>query len=122
MQAFFSIDSASEVGAITRYDKMFWENEHATLTLNAAQVQITADPANRIRQGISVTKDDTATISDRTQTPAGITFVADSTQQSVDGTTLEALTAIGVWIEQALLAADSPILDTFTSELAGTTT
>lgn len=116
------IKSASEVGAITRYDKMFWENEHATLTLNAAQVQITADPANRIRQGISVTKDDTATISDRTQTPAGITFVADSTQQSVDGTTLEALTAIGVWIEQALLAADSPILDTFTSELAGTTT
>lgn len=115
------IASASEVGSVTRYDKFFWENEHATLTLNAAKVQMTADPANRLQQGVSATKDDTATITNRRTTPAGITFVADSVQQDVPGTILEALTAIGVWIEQALLAADSPISDTFTHELAGTT-
>lgn len=117
----FFIKSASEVGAITRFDKFFWENAHATLTLNAAQVQMTADPANRLRQGVAATKDDTVTITNRVTTPAGITFVADSTQQSVPGTTLEALTAVGVWIEQALLAADAPFSDTFTHELAGTT-
>lgn len=117
----FFIKSASEVGAVTRYDKFFWENNHATLTLNAAQVQMTADPAARLRQGVAASKDDTATITDRKTVPGGITFVADSTQQSVPGTTLEALTAIGVWLEQALLAADSPISDTFTHELAGTT-
>lgn len=115
------IAAASEVGAITRYDKMFWLNGHGSLTLTSAQVQMTVDPANRLRQGVSVSKDDTATIADRTQTPAGITFVADSTQQSVPGTTLESGVAVGVWIEQALLAADPPILDTFTTELAGTT-
>lgn len=116
------IDSASEVGAITRFDKMFWENNHGSLTLNAAQVQLTADPATRIRQGVEAAKDDSNTISDRTQTPGGVSFVDDSVQQSVPGTTLEFGVAIGVWIEQALLAADSPILDTFTTELAGTTT
>jgi len=117
----FFIKAASAAGPVTRFDKMFWENEHATLTLNSAQVQLTADPANRIRQGVAASKDDSVTITNRVTTPGGITFVDDSVQQSVPGTTLEALTAIGVWIEQALLSADAPIKDTFTTELAGTT-
>lgn len=117
----FFIRSASEAGTVTRHDKFFWENEHATLTLNAAKVQMTADPAARLRQGVEASKDDSTTISNRLAVPGGITFVADSVQQNVPGTTLEALTAIGVWLEQALLAADPAIRSTFTHELAGTT-
>lgn len=115
------IASASQAGAVTRFDKLFWRNTHATLTLSAAQVQLTADPASRIRQGVALAKDDTVTITNRVTAPAGITFVDDSVQQSVPGNTLEALTDIGVWTEQALLAADAPIRSTFTTELAGTT-
>lgn len=117
----FFINSASEPSAATRFDKMFWENAHATLTLNDAKVQLTADPAGRIRQAVEATKDDSTTIANRKNTPSGVTFVDDSVQQNVPGTTLEALTAIGLWIEQALLAGDSPIRNTFTNELAGTT-
>jgi len=116
------IKSASESATATRFDKFFWENNHATLTLTAAKVQITADPAAVIRQGVEATKDDTATIANRKTAPGGVTFVADSTQQNVPSTTLEALTAIGVWIEQALAADNAPIRDTFTHELAGTST
>ncbi len=117
----FFISSASAVGPVTRYDKMFWRNTDAVLTLNSAEVQLTADPATRIRQGVALAKDDVVTITNRLTAPAGIVFVDDSVQQSVPSTTLEALTDIGVWIEQALLAADPPIRDTFTTELAGTT-
>lgn len=117
----FFIASASAVGAVTRHDKFFWENANATLTLNAAEVQLTADPASRIRQAVETSKDDTNTIANRLAVPAGVTFVDDSVQQDVPSTTLEALTAIGIWVEQALLAADAPIRTTFTHELAGTT-
>ncbi len=117
----FFIASASAAGAVTRHDKYFWRNSHPTLTLTAATVELTADPASRIRQGIAATKDDTATITNRLAVPAGITFVDDSVTQAVPGDTLEALTDIGVWIEQALLAADSAIRSTFTEELAGNT-
>jgi hypothetical protein len=68
-----------------------------------------------------VTKNDTNTIANRLAVPAGVTFVDDSVQQSVPGTTLEALSDIGIWVEQDLLAADAPIRSTFTHELAGTT-
>ena len=67
------------------------------------------------------TKDDTVSIANRLVVPGGVTFVDDSVQQNVPGTTLEALTDIGIWVEQDLLAADAPIRSTFTHELAGTT-
>jgi hypothetical protein len=116
------IKSASAVGAVTRYDKIFWENAHATLTLTAATVELTADPDSRIRIGVHTSKNDTATITNRLTAPGGITFVDDSVTQAVPGNTLEALSDIGVWIEQALLAADAPFNSSFTTELAGTST
>ncbi len=115
------INSASSAGPVTRFDKLFWENAHATLTLNVAQVQLTADPAARIRQAVEAAKNDTNTIANRLATPGGVVFVDDSVQQSVPGTILEAASDIGIWIEQALLASDAPIKSTFTTELAGTT-
>lgn len=117
----FFINSASQAGSIERFEKFFWENAHATLTLNSAAVQLTADPASRIRVATEVTKNDTNTIANRLAVPGGVTFVDDSVQQNVPGTTLEALSDIGIWVEQDLLAADAPIRSTFTHELAGTT-
>lgn len=113
--------SASEAGATTRFDKLFWRNTNATLTLNSALVQLTADPSSVIRQGVHTALNDTATITDRETAPAGVTFVDDSVTQSVPGTTLPAVNDIGVWTELALAADNVAIRDTFTTELAGTT-
>ena len=117
----FQMVSASQAGSVERFEKFFWENAHATLTLNSAAVQLTADPASRIRVAVESTKNDTVSIANRLVVPGGVTFVDDSVQQNVPGTTLEALSDIGIWVEQDLLAADSPIRSTFTHELAGTT-
>jgi len=113
-------NAASETGAVNRYEKTFWLNNHGSLTLNSASVKLTADPAARIRIGLAATKGDTATVSNRKTAPGGITFVDDNVSQSVPGTTLEAATGIGVWVAQELLAADSPIRSTYTLELSGT--
>src|SRR6266496_2765504 len=47
----FFIRSASAAGIVIRYDKMFWKNTNASLTLNSAQLKLTADPDARIRIG-----------------------------------------------------------------------
>lgn len=112
--------AASESGATTRYDKCFWLNNHGTLTLNDAEVQLTADPASVIRQGVHTSKDDTATITNRVTAPGGVTFVDDAVQQNVPSTTLVAAETISVWIELQLTADNAPIKNTFTTELAGT--
>jgi len=113
-------NSASETGAVNRYEKAFWLNNHGSLTLNSAAVKLTADPAARIRIGLPASKDDTATVANRKAAPGGITFVDDNVSQSVPGTTLEAAAGIGVWVAQELLAADAPIRSTYTLELSGT--
>lgn len=114
------IQAASSASPETRYDKIAWLNNHGSLTLNSAQLRITADPAAVIRQGVATAKDDSATITNRKTAPGGVTFVSDGTFQSVPGTTLEAGSYIGVWIEQALAADNPPISSTFTNELSGT--
>lgn len=114
------VDSAAESGAVTRWEKIHWKNTHASLTLNSATVKLTADPSARIRTGVHTAKNDTATIANRKTSP-GVTFVDDNVAQAVPGNTLEAVSNIGVWIEQALLAGDSPLRSSYTTELAGTT-
>lgn len=113
--------SASAAGIVIRYDKIFWRNNHATLTLNTALIRITADPDARIRQGIHTAVNDTATIANRVTAPGGVTFVDDNIDQAVPGTNLAAVTDIGVWYEENLPALDAAHRTTFTSQLAGTT-
>jgi hypothetical protein len=115
-------NSASGASATTRYEKSFWRNNHATLTLNSAQVTLTADPDARIRMGLATAKNDTGSVANRLTAPAGITFVDDGVAQNVPGGTLEAGSAIGVWFEEALPANDPAHRTTFTTQLAGTTT
>ena len=113
--------SASETAIVIRYEKFFWKNNHATITLNAAQVTLTADPDARIRIGLAATKGDTATAANRKTAPTGITFADDGVAQNVPGNTLEAVTAIGVWVEENLPANDPTHRATYTTQLAGTT-
>lgn len=113
--------SASEAGIVIRFEKNFWKNNHATLTLNAAAVKLTADPDARIRLGLATAINDTGTITNRKTAPASVTFVDDNVSQSVPGGILAAADRIGTWIEQNLPATDAAHKITFTTELSGTT-
>lgn len=112
--------SASESGITIRYDKIFWRNAHAGLTLQSAKAQLSADPDSRIRVGIATSVGDSATIANRKTAPAGITFVDDGADQSLPGSALAAGANVGQWIELNLPAADSPHKTTFTSQISGT--
>ncbi len=114
-------DSASEAGATTRYEKTFLKNNHGTLTLNAAAVQLTADPAAKIKIGVAAAKGDTVSVANRKTAPGGITFVDDGVSQNVPTGVLAAGEAIGVWKELALGASDAPNKTTYTTQLSGTT-
>lgn len=116
------LNSASEASPTTRFEKDHWKNTNGSLTLNAAKLQLFADPSSVIRQGITVAKNDSTTVTNRKTAPAGVTFVDDGIDQSVPSTTLEAASNIGVWWELALAADNVPIRDTFTARITGTST
>lgn len=113
------IASASAVGAVTRHEKIFWLNNHGSLTLNSAEVTLTGDPSSRIKMGLCVAKNDSTSIANRLATPAGVSFVDDNVAQGVPTGAMAAGDRIGVWIKQELQAADSPFKSTFTTKLAG---
>ncbi len=115
-------DAASESAETTRYEKVFLKNDHGTLTLTNAEIELTADPAATMRIGGAPSVDDSATIADRKTAPASVTFVDDSVSQAVPGDQLAAGEAIGVWAEMIRGASAAAIKDTFTVQLAGTTT
>lgn len=114
-------DCSSESGTTIRYEKEFWKNTHGTLTLNSAIVKLTADPQARVRIGLATAKDDTGSVANRKTAPGSVTFVDDNVSASVPGNTLEAASAIGVWIELNLPANDTAFKNTFTTQLSGTT-
>lgn len=115
------IGSSSETSQVIRYEKLCWRNNHATLTLGAAQVTLTSDPASRLRIGVESTKDDTVSVANRLTTPGGVTFVDNAVAQSLPGGQLEAGSYISVWIEQDLPADDPAQKATFNTQLLGTT-
>ncbi len=115
------IDSASATGIVIRYEKGFWRNNHATLSLLSAQVTLTADPAARVRIGLAGSVGDSVTITNRTTAPASITFSDDNVALGVPGTNLAAVTNIGMWVELNLPANDPAQKNTFTTKLAGST-
>lgn len=115
-------DSASEAGSTTRYEKFFFKNTNATLTLTAAAIKLTADPAATIRIGGAASVDDNATVANRKAAPGGVTFVDDGVAQSLPGNALAASSALGIWAEMVRGAAAAAIKNTFTVELSGTTT
>lgn len=112
--------SASEASSVERYEKFFWKNTHGSLSLNDAEVTLTADPASRIKIALATSKDDSGSVANRKTAPGGLSFSDDSVDLAVPTGALAAGEAIGVWVEQDLLADDSPIKNTFTTQLAGT--
>ena len=113
------IDSASESGATVRYEKVFWRNAHATLTLNSAKVTLTADPSAKIKIALATAKNDSVSVANRKTSP-GLSFSDDGVELTVPGGTLEAASAIGTWVEMSLAGDDPPVRSTFTTRLAGT--
>lgn len=114
-------DSASEVAATTRYEKEFFKNEHATLTLNNAAVKLISDPAAAIRIGVAAAVNDSLSVANRKTAPGGIAFVDDGISQSLPGGALAAGSQIGIWIEMQRGAAAAAIKNSYTTELSGTT-
>jgi hypothetical protein len=116
-------DSASDpVATKTRHEKIFWKNNHGTLTLTSAAMKLTADPSSKIRIGCAPSVGDSATVANRLAVPASVSFVDDNVSQAVPGNALAAGAAIGVWIEQALGIGDAPVRSTFTTQLSGQST
>ena len=109
-------NAASEVGATERYEKFFWKNTHATLALLSALVKQNADPTAKITHALAAAKDDAVSVANRKTSP-GLTF--NDTDKAVPGTDLGAGVAIGVWLNLSLIANDSPIKNTYTSEISG---
>jgi hypothetical protein len=101
------IDSASEPAAVSRYEKVFWRNNNASLSLLNAQVTLTEDPRARIRIALATAKSDTGSVTNRRTSP-GLTFSDDGVALGVPGGFLGPGEAIGVWIEQTLPANDGP--------------
>jgi hypothetical protein len=116
-------DSASAAGIVIRYEKAFWRNSHATLTLNSADVTLTVDPDSRIRIGLDLAVNgNLTTVGNRTVAPVGITWNDDNTILTVPGGVLAALAAIGMWVEQNLPTSDPSHRSSFTSRIRGTST
>ena len=117
--AFFNKSASDPSATRTRYMKVFAKNDHGSLTLTAAKIDLTADPDSRIEFGLEGAKDDSNTATNRLTAPGGITFFDDNNPQNVPGTTLEAASAIGVWIKQSLTTGDAPHRTTFTLKASG---
>lgn len=115
------LQSASEASPTIRFEKFYWKNTNATLTLNNAEVELTADPAAKIEVGLAPTKDDSASSTNRKTAPAGVSFVDDNIAQAVPTGALAAGEAIGTWMKQSLIADDAAQKTTFTTQVAGTT-
>lgn len=114
--------SVSSTSILVRYEKLFWKNTTATLTLNAAAVTLTADPATKITLGLGSALNDTVSVANRVTAPSGVTFVGVNIAQSVPGGTLPAASTVPVWIKETLAANDIAYRQTFTTMLAGTST
>ncbi len=115
------IDATSESAIAVRYEKTFWRNGHATLSLLTAQVTLTADPSARARIALATAVDDTGSVANRKTLPAGLTFVDDSVAANVPGTNLAAASRIGVWHELNLPASDPATRTSITTQLSGST-
>lgn len=115
------INAQSEAGATTRYEKAFWKNTHATLSLTTATVDLTADPSANIEFGLAVAKDDSTSVANRKTVPGGVSFFDDNNAQSVPSGQLDAGEAIGVWFKLLLSASEAAAKSTFTTQLAGAT-
>jgi hypothetical protein len=113
----------SAVATQTRYEKMFWKNTDATLTLTTSTMTLTVDASTKMSLGIETALGGTTSVANRLAVPANPTFVGVGTAQALPSSgNLAAAATIGVWMKQALLSNDAAQKNSFTTQLAGNTT
>lgn len=115
-------DASSAAGEVIRYEKVFAKNNHGSLTLNSAQITLTADPSATVTVGCEASVNGTQSCTNRITAPDPVvTFVDDSVAQNVPTGALATTQAIGVWVKFTLSAAHAPVKNNFTLQLSGTT-
>lgn len=102
------------------YVKFFWKNTHATLALTTSVVKENSDPDNRITHALDAALDASTSVANRLTSP-GFTF-SNADKNVPNSQNLSAGSAIGVWLNLTLPAADAAHRTTYTSELDGQTT
>lgn len=109
-------------GAVSFYDKVFFQNSSTGLSLLTAQVQLLSDPTSRVAFGLEAVINGTGTNgmgNNRTVAPGGITF--GTSPVTVPGTDLMAGSSIGVWLRASLLDGDIAQVGTLVLRLTGQT-
>ena len=102
------------------YEKVFFKNNHGSLSLTAATIAEQDDPSGKVDFGLAGSLDDTATSTDRQTAPGGITF--DNTTKNVaNSQNHTAGAAQGVWLHLALSAGDAAQKTTYTLRESGST-
>jgi len=116
----FRKTASDPVSTVNYYAKIFWKNTNGTNALLSAQVSESADPAGVITHGLAASVNDSGTTTNRQTAPGGVTFAG--TAANVPGTDLASGAAIGTWLNMTLAGGAAAIRNTYTSQLAGSTT
>lgn len=121
------INSYSDLSSSKNYyNKFFWKNNNATLTLVNAVVKQSADPTTLITHLLANAVDEGATSTNRLTAPSSAATLDpdtfDDTDKTVPGGVLAAGSAIGVWLRLALGASQAPIKSSYTSQIFGLST
>jgi hypothetical protein len=115
--------SADASGGSTReyYEKVFFKNNHGTLTLTSAEILEQADPQTVVSFDVEDAVDDSDTngAGNRQTHTGGYTF--DSTTKAVPGDALAAGEAIGVWLNLTLTAGLGAQNTSVTMRVSGNT-
>jgi hypothetical protein len=104
------------------YEKVFFKNTNATLALQTAIVDCTADPAAVITVALEDAQNDNNSAATRLTLPTGLEaggFVTENTDINVPGTNIAAASYIGVWVKMILAANNAAIKNTHTLRLRG---
>lgn len=121
----FYDSAADESGGASRdyHDKIFFKNNHASLTLTNAVVKENADPSGNVAFSLESTLDGSDTNgggNNRLVAPGGHTF--DSTDKNVaNSQNLTALAAQGCWLRLTLAAGAAANNTTVTMRVTGNT-
>lgn len=110
---------ASGGSDVVAYEVIYHKNTHATETLLSAVRRTTADPDALFTFGLAAAQGDVGTLTNRLTAPGSITFVGESSDQSVPGTDIAAAAYIASYIRCTLPAGTAAGASTHTHELEG---
>jgi len=119
--------ASSSSGALDRYEGHYFKSINTTNSLNAAAVTLTVDALNHLTMVLAAATGDISSPGNRLLGPGLSGYVDNGAAQTVPGGTL----AIGpsasgsrifVWLKQSLAQSAAAFKDSFTTQIAGTTT